>query len=271
MPLIKSGLDYLRHRWRARRWDSFHSPFLFKLFSYACDDTIRFPLFESIERCRHDLLNSSAYIRRSEFGAGSRMHENQVSQSVAGIARTALSLPFQCRFMARLANFTSPEVVVEFGTSLGIATAYLSAGIPTAQIITIEGDPVVAEYASINFQSLGINNISVVKETFETFLTGRLQELKSIDLIFIDGNHRKASLLQYYAALKKFISPQTIIIVDDIYWSEEMNEGWNELTNYPEVTQSVDCFQFGLLFFNPGFISKEHHLIKLPWRSLGKK
>src|SRR5687768_3051123 len=113
MSLIKSGLEYLRHRWRARRWDSFHSPFLFKLFSYACDDTIRFPLFDSIERCRHDLLNSAESIRRSEFGAGSRMQENQLSQSIAGIARTALSLPFQCRFMSRLAHFTSPGVVVE--------------------------------------------------------------------------------------------------------------------------------------------------------------
>jgi hypothetical protein len=43
-----------------------------------------------------------------------------------------------------------------------------------------------------------------------------------------------------------------------------MTRGWHELINYPEVTQSVDCFHFGLIFFRNDFIGQENHKIRLP-------
>ena len=56
-------------------------------------------------------------------------------------------------------------------------------------------------------------------------------------------------------------------IVDDIYWSADMTEGWNALIERPGVTQSVDAFRFGLLFFDTSFREREHHCMRLPLRA----
>ena len=84
----------------------------------------------------------------------------------------------------------------------------------------------------------------------------------------MDGNHRSTPLLTYYDQLKNRLHEHTILMVDDIYWSADMQLGWQKLINKKEVTQSVDCFHFGLLFFNKEFLAKENHIIRLPWKSL---
>lgn len=183
--------------------------------------------------------------------------------AVSAIARSSLSRPFQCRFMSRLAAWTSSNVIVEFGTSLGISTSYLAAGAPEGIIHAVEGDPQIAAKANSLFSQLGINNIHLYVQSFEQFIEATLPQLEKVDLFFIDGNHRKESLLHYYDALKPHYHPGTIIIVDDIYWSDEMQEGWKALINKQEITQSVDCFHFGLLFFNPVFLNKENHFVFL--------
>jgi hypothetical protein len=90
---------------------------------------------------------------------------------------------------------------------------------------------------------------------------------KPLDLIFLDGNHRSEALLQYYRSLRPYIHEHTILVIDDIHWSKDMHDGWSQLTGLPEITQSVDCYHFGLLFFRTDFINKENHLIRLPLKS----
>jgi predicted O-methyltransferase YrrM len=197
--------------------------------------------------------------------------KNGEDQFISTIAKSSLSLPFQCRFLYRLIKLIHPELVLEFGTSLGIATGYIALGNPSCQVLTVEGDPHLVSRGEQVFHHLDIRNVSVFNATFEDFIRMKLAEFGTIDFIFLDGNHHAAALLDYYNALKKHISQKTIIMIDDIYWSKDMQEGWTELISLPEVTQSVDCFRFGLLFFNPDFIAKENHLIRLPFKSFMAK
>lgn len=209
------------------------------------------------------MKKSPETINRSDYGAGSKSHANDSMAEISAIARSSLSHPFQCRFMSRLAAWSSANVIVEFGTSLGISTSYFAAGSPAGTVHTVEGDPLIAAKAHGIFLQLGINNINLNVQSFEQFIETTLPQLEKVDLFFIDGNHRKESLLRYYNALKTHYHPGTIIIVDDIYWSDEMHEGWKSLMNKPEITQSVDCFHFGLLFFNPVFLNRENHFVFL--------
>jgi predicted O-methyltransferase YrrM len=169
--------------------------------------------------------------------------------------------------MARLARHHSPQTIVELGSSLGISAAYLATGSPGSKVITIEGDRMVGAKAIGIFNTLGIKNIELINDTFESVLTSRIQSIGQIDLLFLDGNHRKEALLSYYHMLKKQCHENTIIIVDDIYWSAEMTSAWTEIIREKEITQSVDCFQFGLLFFSRHFLAKENHLIRLPLKA----
>lgn len=261
-------LSFFNHRIHSRRWDSFHSPYLFKLFNYSCDDKIIFPEMEKIESLRKKWIHSQETIKGTDYGAGMTNGGKRHDRRISSIARQSLSLPFQCRFLYRLMTLIKPAVCVEFGTSLGITTSYLSYGVDEGKIISIEGDPIIASMAQNIFDELQIKNITSIHSTFEDFIKKDLGNLEKIDFIFLDGNHRAGPLLSYYQALRPHIKSETIIMIDDIYWSSDMNVGWKSLIEMPEVTQSVDCFQFGLLFFSPYFIAKQNHIVRLPFKSI---
>lgn len=264
MGKMYTAFQFLKHLRLARRWDAFHSPYLFDLFTACCDESKESPAFQKIEFRRRALLSSKEQILRLDYGAGSVSEQKNQVSPVAQIAKNALSRPFQCRFLFRLVEFLKPRRTLEFGTSLGISTAYMSAGCSTSAIDTVEGDPEVAKIASVTFNQLGCKNITLYPSRFQDYIDRKLDQKEKIDLFFLDGHHTAKALLHYYNALKPRIHSNTIIVVDDIYWSKDMNGGWFELINYPEVTQSVDCFHFGLIFLNNDFIGKENHKIRLP-------
>lgn len=270
MSLFKDFVHFTFYRVRARKWNAFHSPFLFELFSYACDETLRFPEFEEIEKHRKLYLQSREMISRKELGAGSVLYRNDDQKSISTIASSALSLPFQCRFMSRIARFISAESVLEFGTCLGISTAYLSIATPSGKVVTVEGDQSSALLAHQLFSKMHLNNIQLLNHSFDDFLKTDLHKLDKIDFLFLDGNHRREALLSYYLAMRHLVHVNSIIIVDDIHWSREMEKAWKEITNMPEVTQSVDCYQFGVLLFNPDFLAKQNHKINLPLKAYFK-
>ncbi|MEP6794321.1 MAG: class I SAM-dependent methyltransferase [Saprospiraceae bacterium] len=213
-------------------------------------------------------MDTKEKLTRTDYGAGMTNTGKQHEKRISTIARQSLSLPFQCRFLYRLMTLIKPALCVEFGTSLGITTSYLSYGVDTGKIISIEGDPIIVSMAQNIFDELQIKNITTINSTFENFIKKDLGNLEVVDFIFLDGNHRAGPLLSYYQALQSHIQSQTIIMVDDIYWSSDMHYGWKSLIEMPEVTQSVDCFHFGLLFFNSDFIAKQNHVIRLPLQSI---
>ena len=257
-------LSFFQHKFRSRRWDTFHSPYLFKLFTYCCDDQNNFRDFKLIEEKRKSFLRSRDKIQRIDYGTGKENKNPVAEELISKIARRSLSLPFQCRFLYRLMQFMKPKVILEFGTSLGITASYMAKGSVEGKVITVEGDPGLAERAKEVFGKLDIRSIQIVNSTFEDYLRDGLQEITSIDFLFLDGNHKSGPLISYYQALRPKFHSNTIVMVDDIYWSKDMHEGWATLINMNEVTQSVDCFHFGLLFFRSDFLNKENHLSHLP-------
>jgi predicted O-methyltransferase YrrM len=262
MNALFTAKAWLAHLWRGKRPRALHSPYLFGLFN-ACA-TLRNSAYEfaSIEKQRHALLMRTDRLNRIDFGAGSSSGQPARQPSVSHIARHALSHRNQCAFLSRLARHVHAENILELGTSLGIMSAYLKAGSPDAVVTTVEGDPALAAVARDVWQALHLN-IHGVNSTFESFFATSLFHDAKYDLVFIDGNHRSTAVKSYMEILLPHIHPDSIIVVDDIYWSPDMREGWRELIHLPAVTQSVDCFRFGMLFFRPDFLAKEHHRIIL--------
>ncbi len=261
-----TAIQFGSHFLRSRRWDSFHSPSLFRLFTHCCNEKDRPEAYTLIERERDKLKNSPALISREDFGAGSKYSAETKKERISAIASHALSLPFQCRFLSRLAGFIKPEVIVEFGTSLGISASYLGVGAPGASIYTVEGDPEVSAVASSVFKALGLSNIALETLSFDQYIEQLPIDHLPIDLLFLDGHHTSDATIRYYKALSKYLHPGSIVVIDDLYWSADMQAGWQNLIALPEVTQSVDCFHFGMLFLNPDFQQKENHIIRLPMK-----
>ena len=89
---------------------------------------------------------------------------------------------------------------------------------------------------------------------------GMLQKLGKVDMLFIDGNHRKKPALQYFHQCLQHIHDDSVLILDDIHWSVGMEEAWKEIQEHPSVTVTIDLFRMGLVFFNGG-LSKEDFIL----------
>jgi len=76
-----------------------------------------------------------------------------------------------------------------------------------------------------------------------------LDELTTVDLLYLDGNHTYAATKDYFTMALEKKNNASVFIFDDIYWSKGMTEAWNEIKKHPSVTLSIDTFYFGMVFF----------------------
>lgn len=155
-----------------------------------------------------------------------------------------------------------PKTILELGTSLGISAAYLALGNPDAQIITLEGAANVASLARENLAEIGAANTKLVTGNFDYTLAEVIKKLDHIDLIFIDGNHRREPTERYFHQLLPLADNDTIMIFDDIHWSAEMELAWETISQHPSVTTSVDMFFIGIVFFRREFMEKQAFIIR---------
>jgi predicted O-methyltransferase YrrM len=76
-----------------------------------------------------------------------------------------------------------------------------------------------------------------------------LEKIKTLDMLFIDGNHSYDATMRYFEMCKPYLHNQSLIVFDDIYWSKGMTQAWKEIKADPIVTVSIDLFFIGLVFF----------------------
>ena len=238
-----------------------HSPFVFDFIKNVLNDTIQFDFLRNIEQIRGKLLKNNSDVSTIDFGAGSRLHWDIVRR-ISDIARTSLKPPKYSRLLFRIVQYYKPTTILELGTSFGITTSYLAFANPSAQIITMEGAPSVADIAQQNFDQLQLKNIEIRKGNFNVTLNQTLEQFSTIDFSFIDGNHRKDPTMYYFEELINKANDQSIFIFDDIHWSAEMEEAWKEIQQHPAVTLSIDLFFIGLVFFKKDFKAKQHFVIR---------
>ena len=176
---------------------------------------------------------------------------------VGDIAKYSLSSVKQCKRLFRLVEHYKPKHILELGSSLGIATSYMAKANNASKVVSIEGDPKVADLASKTYQQLGAENVELIVGSFKDKLPQVLQDLESIDLAFIDGHHTYEATLAYAQVVHPYINDGGILVFDDINWSSGMRKAWSEVKQLPGVTLSVDLFDQGFLFFDPNIVHKQ--------------
>ena len=252
--------DYLKHRLTAKSRHGTHSPFVYKLADEVIYDFTDKSEYKNIEEQRKKLFNDDSIITVTDLGAGSHLNKNR-TKKVSQIAKNALKSPRLAKLIYRLAKNTNPKSAIELGTCLGITTAYLAATSADTEVISIEGCPQTAEVAKKNFEDLNLENIELHVGNFDLILPDIIAKQPSLDFVYIDGNHRKDATLNYFNWCLPKINEDSLLIFDDIYWSEGMKEAWVEIKNHPDVTLTVDLFWIGLVYFKKGQ-AKEHFKLK---------
>jgi predicted O-methyltransferase YrrM len=239
-----------------------HSPFVFNFLTEVLNDQRQFYSYEQIEQQRKKLLNNPTILTVSDFGAGSGLHAFANQRSICSIASHAAKPKKWGQLLFRIANYYQPATMVELGTSLGISTAYLASGNTSGKVNTIEGSAEIAQVATQNFQQLSLSNITSITGRFDNVLPTLLDGINTIDLAFIDGNHRLQPTIDYFDQLLLKRGEQCIMVFDDIHWSKEMETAWETIKAHPEVMLTVDLFFIGIVFFNSSFKAKQHFTIR---------
>ena len=243
------------------RGHGIHSPFVYELVREVFNDDRDYYAYKLIETVRVKLMQDQRVLSVQDLGAGTNQQAGS-KKTIREIARTALSDQKFGRLLFRLANFYKTRNVIEMGTSLGISTSYLASADSNIRVITMEGSDAIADIAKETFQKLKLDNISQVTGDFKNHLSTIIDGNPSSDLVFIDGNHRKKPVLEYFEALISKMADESVIIIHDIHWSREMEEAWDTIQNHQQVKMSIDIFSAGLIFFRSEFQVKQKFVIR---------
>jgi hypothetical protein len=68
--------------------------------------------------------------------------------------------------------------------------------------------------------------------------------------------------MEYFKLLLSKVNEQSILIFDDIYWSSEMEQAWDEIKKHEAVTLTIDLFNIGIVFFRKESKQKQHFTIR---------
>jgi predicted O-methyltransferase YrrM len=245
---------------RNRKGHGIHSPFLFELISNNFLDSTPYYCFEKIELLRGKLETNYTKIIVKDLGAGSVKMKNP-ERRISHIAKNSGTPKKYGELLFKLCNYVKPKAILELGSSLGLGTAYLASYSKFAKVISIEGCPQTAELAKRNIEELGLKNIEIFTGDFSDCLPIAVQKLTNLDLVYIDGNHRKEATLQYFEFCLNYAKENAVFVFDDIYWSKEMWEAWQAIKNHEKVTSTIDLFRMGIVFFRKDLPKQNFRLL----------
>lgn len=237
-----------------------HSPFVYKLVTEVFEKQMNYQDFDFIENIRDELKDNNTEIEVVDLGAGSKSLKSN-KRKISDIAKKSVKKEKYGHLLYMMVRHFRANSILELGTSLGITTAYLASAHQNTQVVTVEGSEAIAKIAEDNFKRLNLKNINLIIGNFDNVLKKICEDKQKFDLIFIDGNHRELPTINYFETLLPYCHNDTIMLFDDIHWSEEMQEAWEFIKNHEKVTLTIDIFEMGIVFFRRENRQKEHMLI----------
>jgi predicted O-methyltransferase YrrM len=238
-----------------------HSPFVFEFIKFVLNDKKKYDIYSTVEKQRQILLTDKTIINVEDFGAGSTVIKTK-QRVVKDIAASSLKPKKYSQLLFRMIQFYNKKSVLELGTSFGITTSYIAAAKNNPTVTSMEGSQSIANIAQQNFDALQLKNVNIIRGDFKKTLSPFLENSNIIDFAFLDGNHRKIPTLQYFQQILVNATEDTIFVFDDIHWSKEMEEAWEEIKINEAVTLTIDLFFIGIVFLKKDFKVKQHFSIR---------
>jgi len=285
--MIRRIIRYTAHLFhiRHRRGRGIHSPYLFEFVHDVLFDAEGIRVPEEILRIHRELAGDRALIPRERWlyraartpvpdgskgavgtgsgeavgtgskgtgaigsGGAGKAADRSGERSVRSFVRRSSVPPRYGALLYRMARWFRPEMVLELGTGLGVSTLYLASGAPGVPLHSVEGHTERAAFAAALLCRCGLEQVSIHWGEMDEKLEEILPQMPGRFLAFIDGNHRYEPTVGYVRKILSRAGDEAVIVMDDIYWSPEMEKAWKEVTGWPEARFSVDLFRFGILF-----------------------
>jgi predicted O-methyltransferase YrrM len=256
MELVFRLKKFIGYQWKAKSKYYLHSPFVYHFYLNILEGKDNEDI-NVLAKLRRRLKDSEAKLTVTDFGTGQKK-ESKVSDM-----ERITAVPHKYgKVLYRMSVHFKPQTVLELGTSIGISAAYIALGNRNAKIISMEGSPALVEAARKNLESVQANNVEIRTGSFDSILPAVVDALPSLDMVYFDGNHQKAATLKYFELCLVKANEHSIFIFDDIYWSKEMSEAWEEIKKHPRVRLTLDIYRFGICFFMKEKLAKEDFVLR---------
>lgn len=173
--------------------------------------------------------------------------------TVGRVTKKASSPPEQGFLLFALARALGARRCLEMGTCVGLSAAYLGAAVRTVggggTVRSLEGHQDRADVAAETWQRLGLTECEVTVGRFQRTLPTALDD-DPFDLAFVDGHHDGQATIGYVDAIRATSPPGTLLVLDDIRWSDDMTWGWQQVRDATPASGHADLGRLGLVLLD---------------------
>jgi len=239
---------------------SLHSPFFFKFYTNILKTQLQSEVAGQLEGYRNKLIEDERSLFVEDLGAGSAFFKSNSARMIRDIARTSISPRKYSNLYLRIINEYNYTTIIELGACLGLNTLYLASS-PSSKVTTFEGAEGLARIAEELFKSAAAQNIRLVRGNIDVSLPKELTAINIVDFALIDANHRYEPTLKYFDLLASKVAPKSIVVLDDIHSSRDMEQAWTAIQQDARVWATADLYRCGLVFFDPS-LNKQHVVLR---------
>jgi predicted O-methyltransferase YrrM len=227
-------------------------------------------LGKKIENFRRELSQEGKNLRIHTFGSprsnsqlldkeGKVIPGDFSEKNASGVAQTGTSV-FGGIQLLKLVEAFGGGRIIELGTNTGLSGCYFLSSPSTSELVTIEGSKDLCLIAEKNLARIS-DKFKVINDLFDNAIDQLSNSNELFNIAFIDGQHEKEATIFYTDKLLKILSPGAMIIYDDIYWSEGMNDAWNALRLREEFRLSIDLGTRGICILGEASEDKKYFSI----------
>ena len=221
----------LYRKLRYRKGHGVHSPFIYNLITKVIEEKTPYYFFEDIENFRKELLSADDPIKTITA------KETQSKNYGA--------------LLFRLVNFFKCRNILQIGSSTGLMSLYLA--LPLRKICdcyAMEERVGLLEPILTFEEKYSLTNLHCVEGSYADNLNRLSAKITYFDLIFINVMGDSEKTLGALNLVESFISPETILVIDNIKQNKSMKKLWQEIKNRSDVRLTIDLLSLGLVFFN---------------------
>lgn len=258
-PAVHSSVHALRRR--RGQWDIVRLPEGRTRAEIEVQTALRSALFDKAPR--DGKLAEIEGVRAAYLKNDKKLFDGPYKTALLSGAASSSREPRDAWLLYQLVLALRPNHAFETGTCVGISAAWQAAALPDdGRLTTFEFIPQLAEQARQTLEKVGLDDrvTIVVGDTADTF-ADELTRVPQLDYAFVDGNHTLEVIQRETERLLARAHEGTVIVYDDINWSSEMRQAWQELCANPRFSTLYDLRALGIAIVGPSDLPRRIHRV----------
>lgn len=245
--------SFIVYYWKAQSNLYIHSPFIF--------DWVN-TLNQNLSKSNNSIALYRAILDRDLSKFIYSHNNSEICVSVSDRYRKTSISDYYGKILSSTCSYLNAKHFLELGTSLGVSAAYLASSNSSIKGVTIDSNLNSTTKSQSLFDEFFFpHQVEFNNGKFNDILPYVLKDENKFDFVFIDGDHKYESTIDYVSQIKLFLSDNAVIVLDDIRWSRDMYRAWQELIQLTEFNYTVDFGRIGLLFKVNNNSPKQHFYI----------